>query len=78
MLTSNKNLIASLSKTKTQTKYHGDKVINLCDKKTWTLKLDPNHACLAVISLDSALKRDKNYYAQVFLKKCKYIEAKSN
>ena len=78
MLTSNKNLIASLSKTKAQTKYHGDKVINLYNKKTWTLKFDPNHTCLAVISLDSALKKDKNYYPQVFLKKCKYIEAKSN
>ena len=39
-------------------------------------KLDSNHACLAVISLDSALKKDGNYYVQVFLKECKYIEKK--
>ena len=39
-------------------------------------KLDFNHTCLAVISLDSALKEDDNYYLQVFLKDCKYIEKK--
>ena len=32
--------------------------------------------CLAVISLHSALKKDDNYYPQVFLKECKYIEKK--
>ena len=36
-------------------------------------KLDFNHTFLAVISLDSALKEDDNYYLQVFLKDCKYI-----
>ena len=35
-----------------------------------------NHSCLAVISLDSALKEDKNCYSQFFLKKCKYIKKK--
>ena len=39
-------------------------------------KVDYNHTCLAVISLGSALKKDENYYLQVFLKKCKYIEEK--
>ena len=34
------------------------------------------HTCLAVISLDYALKKDENYYSQVFLKECKYIEKK--
>ena len=38
--------------------------------------MDSNHTCLAVISLDSALKKDENYYLQVFFKKCKYIEKK--
>ena len=38
--------------------------------------MDSNHTCLAVISLDSALKRDENYHPQVFLKECKYIEKK--
>ena len=39
-------------------------------------KVDPNHTCLAVTSLDSALTNDKNYYPQVFLKEYKYIEKK--
>ena len=39
-------------------------------------KVDSNHTCLAVISLDSALKKDENYYSEVFLKECKYIEKK--
>ena len=38
--------------------------------------MDSNYTCLAVISLDSALKKDENYYLQVFLKECKYIEKK--
>ena len=38
--------------------------------------MNSNHACLAVISLDSALKKDENYYMQVFLKECKHIEKK--
>ena len=38
--------------------------------------VDSDHTCLAVISLDSALKKDENYYSQVFLKECKYIEKK--
>ena len=39
-------------------------------------KLNSNHTCLAVISLDSAIKKDNNYYPQVFLKERKYIEKK--
>ena len=35
-----------------------------------------NHTCLAVTSLDSALKKDENYFPQVFLKECKCIEKK--
>ena len=34
------------------------------------------HTCSAVISLDSALKKDDNYCLQVFLKERKYIEKK--
>ena len=51
---------------KTKIKSHGDKLQNP--------KEDSNHTCLAVISLNSALKNDENYYSQVFLKGCKYIE----
>ena len=35
-------------------------------------KKDSNHTCLAVISLDLALKKDE----KVFLKECKYTEKK--
>ena len=39
-------------------------------------KVDSYHNCLAVISLDSALKKDDSYYLQVFLNEGKYIEKK--
>ena len=35
-------------------------------------KVKSNHACLAVIGLDSALKKDENYYPLVFLKEIVY------
>ena len=38
--------------------------------------MDSNQICLAVITLDSALKKEDNYYPQVFLKECKCIEKK--
>ena len=59
---------------KTKIKSHGDEVTDFYDKKI--PKLGPNHTCLAVISLDSALKIDGVYYLQVFLKECKFIEKK--
>ena len=59
---------------KTQINFHGDKVTDFHDKKL--SKMDSNHTCLAVISLDSALKKDENYYLKVFLKEFKYIEKK--
>ena len=37
------------------------------------LKTGSNHTCLAVIRIDSALKKEGSYYPQVFLKECKYI-----
>ena len=45
-------------------KLHGDEVTDFYDKKI--PKLDSNHTCVAVIGLDSALKKDDNYYPQVF------------
>ena len=36
-------------------------------------KMDSNHTCLAVISLDSALKKDENYYPQVLLKQIMFL-----
>ena len=59
---------------KTKINSHGDEVTDFYDKKI--PKLDSNQTCLAVISLDSAPKKDDNYYPQVFLKECKYIEKK--
>ena len=47
---------------KTKIKSHGNEVADFCDTK----KLDPNHTCLATISLDSALKNNDNYSPQVF------------
>ena len=65
-----RNLIASLSTIKnfliTKIKSDGDEVTDFYDKEI--PKVHSNHTCLAVISLDSALKKDENYYSQVFLK----------
>ena len=41
-------------------KSHGDKVTNFDDKKN--PKVDSSYTCSAVISLDSVLKKDGNYY----------------
>ena len=59
---------------KTKIKSHGDEATDFYDKKI--PKVDSNHTCLLVISSDSALKKNENYYPQVFLKECKYIEKK--
>ena len=59
---------------KTKTKSHSNEVTDFYDKEM--PKVDSNHTCLAVISLDSALKKDMIYYPQVFLKECKYIDKK--
>ena len=40
------------------------------------LKVDSNNTYLAVITLDSALKKVENYYRQMFLRGCKCIEKK--
>ena len=58
--------------SKTKIKSHGDEVIDFYDKQI--SKVDSNHTYLAVIGLDSALKKDGNYCQQVLLKECKYIE----
>ena len=59
---------------KTKIKSHDNEVTDFYDKKV--SKLDSNHICLAKITLDSAFKKDDNYYPEVFLKECKYIEKK--
>ena len=57
---------------KTKIKSYDDEVTDFSNKII--LKVDYNHIILAVISLDSALKKDENYYLQVFVKGCKYIK----
>ena len=48
---------------KTKIKSHDDKVTDFYDEKN--PKVDSNHTCLAVISLDSVFKKDGSYYLQV-------------
>ena len=55
-------------------KSYGNKVTDFQDNEIQ--KVDSNYACLAVISLDSALEKDENYYPQVNLKECNYIKKK--
>ena len=64
----NKNVL------KTKIKSYGDEVIDSYDKEI--PKVDSNNTCLALISLDSTLKKDEKYYWQLFPKFCKYIEKK--
>ena len=58
----------------TETKSHGKEVTDFYDKQV--PKVDSNHTCLAVMSLEFVLKKDENYYPQVYLKECKYTEEK--
>ena len=58
--------------SKTKIKSHGDKVTDFFD--TEIPKVESNHTCLAVISLDFVLKKDESCCLQVFLKKRKYIK----
>ena len=57
---------------KTKVKSYGDEVTDFLGKKI--PKVDSNHNYLAVLSLDSGLKKDENYYLQVFLKEWKYCK----
>ena len=59
---------------KIQIKSYGDEVTDFCHKKV--RGVDSSHTCLVIISLDSAPEKDDNYYPQVFLRECKYIEKK--
>ena len=57
---------------KTKIKSYNDEVGDIYNKEI--PKVDSNHTCLAVINLDSAFNKDRNYYQQVFLKEGKYIK----
>ena len=50
---------------KTKIESCGEEVTDFHDKRV--PKVESNHTCLAVISLDSAMNKDRNYYLQVFL-----------
>ena len=71
-------MIVSLSTIKnilkTKIKSHDNEVTDSYDKEV--PKADSNYTCLAVVSLDSSLKKDENCYLQVLLKECKYIKKK--
>ena len=54
-----------------ETKSHGNEVLEKIPK------FDSNHTFLAVIILNSSLKKDDSYYPKVFLKEYKYIEKSS-
>ena len=49
---------------KTNWKSYGDEATDFDDKEVF--KVESNHVCLAIISLDSSLNKDGNYYPQVF------------
>ena len=50
---------------KIKIKSHDGEFTDFYDKKI--SKVDSNHSCLAVISLDSTLRKDDSYYLQMFL-----------
>ena len=68
-----KNLIANLSTIKKNKISWWWSCRFLCKKNP---TVNSSDTCLAIISLCSAFKKDKNYYPQVFLKECKYAKQK--
>ena len=53
---------------KIKIKPYGDEATTIHDNEMPGFNL----TCLAVITIGSAFKKDKNYYPQVFLKECKF------
>ena len=51
---------------------YGDEATDFLNEEM--AKVDSNYTCLAVIEIDFILKKDENYYPQIFLIECKYIE----
>ena len=58
---------------KSKVKSHGDELPDFYDKKIPKLDF---YTCLPITTLDSALKKNDNYYPQLLLKKCKCVEKK--
>ena len=57
---------------KTKLWSYGDETTDFNDREM--PMVDCNHASLALITIDCALKNDEHYYLQVFIKECKYID----
>ena len=53
-------------------KSYGDEATDFHDKEMPIVGSD--YTCLVEITIDSALKKEKNCYLQVFLQECKYIK----
>ena len=51
---------------------YGDEVTAFNDKEM--SEVCSSDTCLAIITINSALKKDENYYPKVLLKECKYTE----
>ena len=65
-------LICNKKFLKTKIRSYSNEATDFHDKEV--PKVGPNYTCLEVISLDFVLKKDENYYLQVFSKERKYIE----
>ena len=59
---------------RTNTKSYSDEGTDFYDKEIHMAGSD--YTCLAVINVDSDLKKEESYYLQVPLQECKYIAKK--
>ena len=57
---------------KTKIRSYGDEATDFYSSKI--PEAGCNYMCWSVLVIDSALKKDENYYLQVLLKECKYTE----
>ena len=57
---------------KTKITYYSDEATDIYHKEI--PKVGSDFTCLAVITIDSTLKKEENYNPQVFLKDCKQIK----
>ena len=67
------NLSTNKKFLETEIKSDVDEATDFYDKEIPNVGIS-NNTSLAVINLDSTLKKGEDYYPQVLLKECKYIE----
>ena len=60
---------------KTKIKVYADSIITNFHKNKIPKEKAPCK-CLSIIMLDSVIKRNKNYYPQILLDECKYVQEK--